>query len=64
MIPRWRRVFLSSETSSKWHPGAGGGLWLALRAGAPGVEFVSSMSLAIVRSDEGTNLYFTTSFGF
>jgi hypothetical protein len=42
----------------------GGGLWLALRAAAPGVELVSSMSLAIVRSDEGTTFYFTSAFGF
>jgi hypothetical protein len=58
------RVFLSSERSSNWHAAAGGGLWLALRAAAPGVELVTSMSLAVVRSDEGTTLYFTSAFGF
>jgi hypothetical protein len=58
------RVFLSSESSSTWHWGAGGGVWLALRAAAPGVEFVSSASLAVVRSDEGTSLIVSTLFGF
>jgi hypothetical protein len=58
------RVFLSSEASSTWHSGAGGGVWLALRAAAPGVEFVSSMSAVVVRSGEGTSLYLSTAFGF
>jgi hypothetical protein len=58
------RVFVSSETSSRWHSGVGGGVWLALRAAAPAGELVSSMSLAIVRSDEGTSFYFTSAFGF
>jgi hypothetical protein len=58
------RVFLSKETSSRWHPGAGGGAWLALRAAAPGgSELVSSMSLVVVRSDEGTSVYFSSTFG-
>lgn len=38
-------------------------LELVLRAAAPGVELVSSMSLAVVRSDEGTTLYLSTTFG-
>ena len=58
------RVFLSGETSSRWHWGAGGGVWLALRAAAPGVEFVSSTSLAVVTSDEGTSFYLLSAFGF
>jgi hypothetical protein len=56
-------VFLSSETSSTWHPDVGAGVWLALRAAAPGVEIVTSMSLAVVRSDEGTKVYFSSTFG-
>jgi hypothetical protein len=58
------RVFLSGESSSRWHPGAGGGAWLALRAAAPGgADFISSMSFVVVRSDEGTSFYFSSTFG-
>lgn len=58
------RVFLASETSNRWHWSAGGGLWLALRAAGFKAELVSSMSLAVVRSDEGTSIYFLSAFGF
>jgi hypothetical protein len=58
------RVFLSSETSTKWHWGAGGGVWLALRAAGVDWEFVSSTSLAVIRSDEGTSVYLLSGFGF
>jgi hypothetical protein len=58
------RVFVSGESSSKWHPAAGGGAWLALRASAPAMELVSTMSFAVVRSDEGTTFYLSSAFGF
>ena len=58
------RVFLSSESSSRWHWGAGGGLWLSWRATGFGAELVSSTSLAVVRSDEGTSVYLLSAFGF
>jgi hypothetical protein len=58
------RVFLAHETSGRWHPGAGGGAWLALHAGASGMELVSTLSFAVVRSDEGNTFYLSSAFGF
>jgi len=58
------RVFVAQETSSRWHPGAGGGAWLALYAAGRGIELVSSVSLALVRSDEGTTFYVASALGF
>ncbi|MFL5301052.1 MAG: hypothetical protein ACJ79R_12000 [Anaeromyxobacteraceae bacterium] len=58
------RVFLSGETSSRWHTGAGGGAWLALRAAGTGyTTLVASLSLMLVRSEEGTSFYFSGAFG-
>jgi hypothetical protein len=57
------RVFFSPESSKTWHVGAGGGLWLALFAAGKGFELVSTMNLALVRSDEGTGVYFSGGFG-
>lgn len=54
------RVFLAGESSKRWHSGAGGGLWLALRADSPDFKFLSTMSFSVVRSDEGRAFYFTT----
>lgn len=58
------RVFLEHESSSKWHPAAGGGLWVALHAGGETFQLVSAMSAAVVRSDEGTTFYLSSTFGF
>ena len=58
------RVFLEHESSSKWHPAAGGGLWVALHAGGETFQLVSTMSAAVVRSDEGTTFYLSSAFGF
>ena len=58
------RVFVSGETSSKWHPAAGGGAWIALHAGASGMQFDTAMSFTVVRSDEGTGFYLSSVFGF
>jgi hypothetical protein len=58
------RVFVAQETSSRWHPGAGGGAWLALYAAGRGMEFVTNFNFAVVRSDEGTTFYLATSLGF
>ncbi len=57
------RVFVTSQTSDRWHLGAGGGLWLALLAAGPGFEFVSTINAVIVRSDERTAFYLATGFG-
>jgi hypothetical protein len=58
------RVFVDGDSSSKWHPGVGGGAWLAMRAAGSGMEYVTSMSFAVVRSDEGTSFYLTSAFNF
>ena len=58
------RVFLANETSGRWHPGAGGGAWIALRAAGSGMEFATAVSLAVVRSDEQTSFYLASTFGF
>jgi hypothetical protein len=57
------RVFVSGETSSKWHYGVGGGLWLALFASGKAFEIASSVNATVVRSDERTSFYFTSGFG-
>jgi hypothetical protein len=58
------RVFVNGASSSQWHPGAGGGAWIALHAGASGMELVSTMNFAVVRSDEGTTFSISSIFGF
>ena len=58
------RVFVSGESSNKWHPGVGGGAWLALHAAGSGMELSSTLSFAVVRSDEGTTFYLSSAFGF
>ena len=57
-------MFVSGESSSKWHPAAGGGAWVALHAAGPDMALVSTMSFAVVRSGEGTSFYLSSAFGF
>ena len=57
------RVFLDSERSSRWHYGAGGGVWLGLFAGSPFFQLAGSIKAALVRSDEGTSFYLASGFG-
>ncbi len=57
------RVFVANETSGRWHPGAGGGLWLTLLAAGPGFELVSTISAIVVHSDEQTTFYLSSGFG-
>ena len=54
----------TSESSSRWHSGVGGGLWLALFATAPGAQIATSFNALVVRSDERTSFYFAGGFGF
>ncbi|BDG05042.1 BamA/TamA family outer membrane protein [Anaeromyxobacter oryzae] len=58
------RVFLAGESSHRWHPGAGGGLWLALRAAGAGMDYSTAISASVVHSDEGTSFYLTSAFNF
>jgi hypothetical protein len=57
------RVFVAGEDSSRWHYGAGGGLWLAVYAAAPGAQLATSINLFLVQSDERTSFYFAAGFG-
>jgi hypothetical protein len=57
------RVFRAGESSSRWHSGYGGGLWLALLASGAGFQIATSMNATVVRSDEGTAFYFSSGFG-
>src|SRR5207244_34025 len=52
------RVFLSGETSDRWHAGAGGGLWLAFLSRA------NTVSVAVAHSVEGTRVYVRAGFPF
>ena len=57
------RVFVHGESSSRWHTGAGGGLWLAVAASGAAFSLVSTFSAVVVRSDERTTFYFASGFG-
>jgi hypothetical protein len=52
------RVYLSGETSDKWHTGVGGGIWLAYLGRG------NTVSLAVARSERRTGVYFGMGFGF
>ncbi len=52
------RVYLSGETSDRWHAAAGGGLWFAFLSTA------NTVSLAAAHSVEGTRLYVRAGFPF
>ncbi|HWE25442.1 MAG TPA: hypothetical protein VG496_16000 [Myxococcales bacterium] len=58
------RVFVDGESSSKWHTGAGGGVWLGLFALSPSFSFTGMLKAAVVRSDEGTSFYVLSAFPF
>src|SRR3989441_484564 len=52
------RVFLSGETSDRWHGAAGGGLWIAFPNRA------NTVSVAAAHSVEGTRVYVRAGFPF
>jgi hypothetical protein len=52
------RVYLSGETSDRWHAAAGGGLWFAFLSRA------NTISVAAANSVEGTRLYVRAGFPF
>ena len=52
------RVYLSGETSDRWHAAAGGGLWFAFLSPA------NTVSLAAAHSVEGMRLYVRAGFPF
>jgi hypothetical protein len=52
------RVFLSGESSDRWHAAAGGGIWLAY------LNRANTVSLAIAHGEERTGVYVQAGFGF
>jgi hemolysin activation/secretion protein len=52
------RVYLSGETSDRWHAAAGGGVWLSFLSPA------NTVSVAAAHSVEGTRLYVKAGFAF
>ncbi len=52
------RVYLSGETSDRWHAAAGGGVWLAF------LNRANTLSVAAAHSTEGTRVYVRAGFAF
>jgi len=52
------RVYLSGETSDRWHAGAGGGLWFSFLSAA------NTLSVAAAHSVEGTRVYVRAGFAY
>ncbi len=52
------RVYLSGETSDRWHAAAGGGLWLAF------LNRANTLSVAAAHGGEGTRIYARAGFAF
>ena len=56
------RVFFANESSSKWHAGYGGGIWLGVFALGSTFQFASALKATLVHSDEGTSFYLLSGF--
>jgi hemolysin activation/secretion protein len=54
---------LASGSSSKWHQGYGGGVWLGLFANSVFFNLAGSLKAAMVHSDEGNSFYIASGFG-
>ena len=52
------RVYVSGETSDRWHAAAGGGVWMSFLSRA------NTLSVAAAHSVEGTRVYVKTGFAF
>lgn len=51
------RVYLEGESSDKWHPAAGGGVWVSI------LEPVNTLSISWARSEQRTAFYLMIGFG-
>jgi hypothetical protein len=51
------RVYLEGESSDKWHPAAGGGIWISW------LDRINTLSIAVAKSAERTGLYIKAGFG-
>jgi hypothetical protein len=52
------RVYVDEESSNKWHPAYGGGVFYSV------LDIATVFSLSIARSEEGTIVYFKAGFAF
>ena len=52
------RVFLEGEDSDEWHPGYGGGLWLAF------LDRQNVLSIMVAESESRVGLYIRMGFAF
>lgn len=52
------RVFLDGEDSNKWHPGWGGGIWLAY------LSRNNTVSITVAESEKRVALYVRLGFAF
>jgi hypothetical protein len=52
------RVFVDGESSDKWHPGAGGGVWISP------LSRTNAISFTVAKSDEETLVYLTLGFHY
>jgi hypothetical protein len=58
------RVFYAPESSSRWHTGAGGGLWLTILLAVPGYRISTTVNTLVVASEEGTSFSLSSGFAF
>jgi len=58
------RVFYTPESSTKWHKGAGGGLWATILLAVPGYRIVSTLNGVVVASDEKTSFTLYSGLSF
>jgi hypothetical protein len=56
------RVFVEGQSSSTWHTGYGGGIWLGMFASGMNFQFATSLKATVVHSDEGTSFYLASAF--
>jgi hypothetical protein len=56
------RVFIDGQSSSTWHTGYGGGIWLGMFASGMTFQFANSLKATAVHSDQGTSFYLASAF--
>ncbi|HEX4381857.1 MAG TPA: hypothetical protein VH083_02870 [Myxococcales bacterium] len=57
------RVFVENQSSSKWHPAVGGGVWLGVFITGLDFQFATLFNATVLHSDEGTSFYLFSNFG-
>jgi hypothetical protein len=57
------RVFVAGESSNKWHPAVGGGVWMGVFVTGLDLQFATLINATVLHSDEGTTFYLFSNFG-